>query len=258
MKRLSFFPLQILDLKLESRTYKYHIFVRVLSYLIWMTYCSTWPYFFINVHQKQYLWESSNQGWISWGLWLLEQKGLLTRMVFSFSMFNFQVVIPMYPRYVVEDTLSNWNYFLVNFFYFSSNKMSLFLWQKVHYHSGGLRLNPNLYDNGYVCLSLLNTWSGNMNEMWTPSVSTMLQVLVSIQGLILNAKPYFNEPGFANMSGSQSGEAESRKYNEETFILSVRTMMYTIKKPPKVCFYSWFILLYLLQTWFISLVLFLV
>ncbi|WJX68456.1 ubiquitin-conjugating enzyme [Trifolium repens] len=104
---------------------------------------------------------------------------------------------------------------------------------KVHYHSGGLRLNPNLYDNGYVCLSLLNTWSGNMNEMWTPSVSTLLQVLVSIQGLILNAKPYFNEPGYAYMSGSQSGEAESRKYNEETFILSVRTMMYTIKKPPK-------------------------
>ncbi|KAK2369483.1 putative ubiquitin-conjugating enzyme E2 [Trifolium repens] len=61
----------------------------------------------------------------------------------------------------------------------------------------------------------------------------MLQVLVSIQGLILNAKPYFNEPGYANMSGTQSGEAESRKYNEETFILSVRTMMYTIKKPPK-------------------------
>jgi hypothetical protein len=74
--------------------------------------------------------------------------------------------------------------------------------------------------------------------MWTPGVSTMLQVLVSIQGLILNAKPYFNEPGYAYMSGSQSGEAESRKYNEETFILSVRTMMYTIKKPPKVCFIS--------------------
>ncbi|WJX68461.1 ubiquitin-conjugating enzyme [Trifolium repens] len=103
----------------------------------------------------------------------------------------------------------------------------------VHYHAGGLRLNPNLYDSGFVCLSLLNTWDGDMNEMWTPGVSTMLQVLVSIQGLILNAKPYFNEPGFANMSGSQSGEAESRKYNEETFILSVRTMMYTIKKPPK-------------------------
>ncbi|WJX73324.1 ubiquitin-conjugating enzyme [Trifolium repens] len=104
---------------------------------------------------------------------------------------------------------------------------------KVHYHSRDLCLNPNLYASGFVCLSLLNTWPGNVNEKWTPGVSTMLQVLVSIQGLILNAKPYFNEPGYANMTSTQSGEAQSRKYNEETFILSVRTMMYTIKKPPK-------------------------
>ncbi|WJX73321.1 ubiquitin-conjugating enzyme, variant 2 [Trifolium repens] len=104
---------------------------------------------------------------------------------------------------------------------------------QVHYHAGGLRLNPNLYASGKVCLGLLNTWHGNMNEMWTPGVSTMLQVLVSMQGLILNAKPYFNEPGCAYMSGTQSGEAQSLKYNENTFILSVRTMMYTIKRPPK-------------------------
>ncbi|CAJ2659816.1 unnamed protein product [Trifolium pratense] len=104
---------------------------------------------------------------------------------------------------------------------------------QVHYHAGGLRLNPNLYGNGKVCLSLLNTWPGNVNEMWTPGVSTMLQVLVSIQGLILNAKPYFNEPGCASKSGTQNGEAKSLKYNEKTFILSLRTMMYTIKKPPR-------------------------
>ncbi|XP_045801359.1 putative ubiquitin-conjugating enzyme E2 38 isoform X4 [Trifolium pratense] len=104
---------------------------------------------------------------------------------------------------------------------------------QVHYHAGGLRLNPNLYGNGNVCLSLLNTWSGSRNEKWTPGVSTMLQVLVSIQGLILNAKPYFNEPGYASTSGTQNGEAQSLKYNENTFILSVRTMMYTMKKPPK-------------------------
>ncbi|CAJ2659820.1 unnamed protein product [Trifolium pratense] len=103
----------------------------------------------------------------------------------------------------------------------------------VHYHSRGLRLNPNLYSSGKVCLSLLNTWSGSKNEKWTPGVSTMLQVLVSIQGLILNAKPYFNEPGFANSRGTQNGEAQSLKYNENTFILSVRTMKYTMKNPPK-------------------------
>lgn len=64
----------------------------------------------------------------------------------------------------------------------------------------------------------------------------MLQVLVSIQGLILNTKPYFNEPGFASMSGSVAGEKRSLQYNESTFILSLQTMMYSIKRPPKVNF----------------------
>ncbi|KAF5460968.1 hypothetical protein F2P56_020800 [Juglans regia] len=103
----------------------------------------------------------------------------------------------------------------------------------VYYHSGGLRLNPNLYNCGKVCLSLLNTWAGNKNEKWIPGVSTILQVLVSIQGLILNAKPYFNEPGYAHMSGSASGEMKSQHYNEEVFILSLRTMIYTMRRPPK-------------------------
>ncbi|KAL2496354.1 putative ubiquitin-conjugating enzyme E2 25 [Forsythia ovata] len=103
----------------------------------------------------------------------------------------------------------------------------------VHYHSGGLRINPNLYNCGKVCLSLLNTWSGSQKEKWIPGVSTMLQVLVSIQGLILNAKPYFNEPGYANMSGSASGERCSLAYNEKTFIYSLQTMVYSMRRPPK-------------------------
>ncbi|KAJ1381505.1 Ubiquitin-conjugating enzyme E2 [Sesbania bispinosa] len=104
---------------------------------------------------------------------------------------------------------------------------------EVYYHSGGLRLNPNLYNCGKVCLSLLNTWSGTKNEKWLPGVSTILQVLVSIQGLILNAKPYFNEPGFAGLSGSAEGETRSLQYNEDIFILSLKTMVYMIRRPPK-------------------------
>ncbi|KAJ8633354.1 hypothetical protein MRB53_026690 [Persea americana] len=104
---------------------------------------------------------------------------------------------------------------------------------KVYYHSGGLRLNPNLYDYGKVCLSLLNTWNGSKNEMWTPGVSTILQVLVSIQGLVLNAKPYFNEPGYEKSAGKPDGERRALAYNEDTFILSCKTMLYTLRKPPK-------------------------
>ncbi|KAI3803487.1 hypothetical protein L1987_31639 [Smallanthus sonchifolius] len=103
----------------------------------------------------------------------------------------------------------------------------------VHYHSGGLRINPNLYNCGKVCLSLLNTWTGAQMEKWVPGTSTMLQVLVSIQGLILNMKPYFNEPGYANSSGSVHGEKYSLQYNENTLILSLKTMVYAMNKPPK-------------------------
>ncbi|CAI9280054.1 unnamed protein product [Lactuca saligna] len=103
----------------------------------------------------------------------------------------------------------------------------------VYYYSGGLRLNPNLYDCGKVCLSLLNTWTGKGNEKWMPKKSTMLQVLVSIQALILNANPFFNEPGYDNMYTGAEGEKKSRTYNEEIFILSLKTMMYTLRRPPK-------------------------
>lgn len=65
----------------------------------------------------------------------------------------------------------------------------------------------------------------------------MLQVLLSIQALVLNAKPYFNEPGYASSAGHPDGEKKSEDYSENTFILSCRTMLYTIKRPPQVILY---------------------
>ncbi|KAA8524387.1 hypothetical protein F0562_010822 [Nyssa sinensis] len=103
----------------------------------------------------------------------------------------------------------------------------------VYYYSGGLRLNPNLYDCGKVCLSLLNTWTGKKNEMWMPKTSTILQVLVSIQALILNAKPFFNEPGYETQYVGPEGERRSKAYNEDVFILSLKTMIYTLRRPPQ-------------------------
>ncbi|XP_027919315.1 putative ubiquitin-conjugating enzyme E2 38 [Vigna unguiculata] len=104
---------------------------------------------------------------------------------------------------------------------------------KVYYHSGGLRLNPNLYECGKVCLSLLGTWHGKNSENWIPEKSTMLQVLVSIQALILNEKPFFNEPGYLSSFPGPEGQRRSKEYNEKTFIYSLKTMMYTLRKPPK-------------------------
>ncbi|XP_027086856.1 probable ubiquitin-conjugating enzyme E2 23 [Coffea arabica] len=102
-----------------------------------------------------------------------------------------------------------------------------------YYHSGGWRINPNLYEEGKVCLSLLNTWTGRGNEVWDPSSSSILQVLVSLQGLVLNSKPYFNEAGYDKQIGTAEGEKNSLSYNENTFLLNCKTMMYLIRKPPK-------------------------
>ncbi len=54
------------------------------------------------------------------------------------------------------------------------------------------RADPNLYNCGKVCLSLLGTWSGAAGESWTKD-SSLLQVFVSIQALIFVKEPYFNE-----------------------------------------------------------------
>jgi ubiquitin-conjugating enzyme E2 O len=62
----------------------------------------------------------------------------------------------------------------------------------------------------------------------------MLQVLVSIQALVLNEKPYFNEPGYAGSANTPTGERSSLHYNENTFIYSCKTMLYSLRKPPKV------------------------
>ncbi|XP_031116617.1 putative ubiquitin-conjugating enzyme E2 38 [Ipomoea triloba] len=103
----------------------------------------------------------------------------------------------------------------------------------LYYYSGGLRLNPNLYDSGKVCLSLLNTWTGQATEIWQPKQSTMLQILVSIQALILNAKPFFNEPGYESSYVGVKGEQKSKEYNEDAVVLSLKTMMYTLRRPPR-------------------------
>ncbi|XP_008223400.1 PREDICTED: probable ubiquitin-conjugating enzyme E2 25 [Prunus mume] len=65
-------------------------------------------------------------------------------------------------------------------------------------------------------------------EKWDPSQSTILQVLVSIQGLVLNKEPYFNEPGTGNRFGCEA----SRAYNEKVFVLTCKTTLYLLSRAP--------------------------
>ena len=92
------------------------------------------------------------------------------------------------------------------------------------------RLNPNLYEEGKVCVSLLGTWSGKGTETWT-SDSNLLQLLVSIQGLILVPEPYFNEAGYERQKGTQTGEENSRMYNEMAVLKMIQSMTRLVKNP---------------------------
>jgi ubiquitin-protein ligase len=56
---------------------------------------------------------------------------------------------------------------------------------------GKVRFNPNLYSNGYVCLSLLGTWRAGDACSWTP-ISGISQILMSIQTLVMNIDVYYN------------------------------------------------------------------
>lgn len=87
-----------------------------------------------------------------------------------------------------------------------------------------VRFNPNLYNNGKVCLSLLGTWSG---PGWC-AANSLRSVLLSIQS-IMNEKPYYNEPGHEAVASSKSASNLSMRYNDiirhETIRVAVIGMM---------------------------------
>jgi ubiquitin-protein ligase len=101
---------------------------------------------------------------------------------------------------------------------------------------GEFRFNPNLYDNGKVCLSLLGTWSGTEGEIWNPQKSTIYQVLTSIQGLIFCEEPYFNEPGYEKNRDTKAGKELNEKYNEPIRFQTMRLGMLNQLKSPSFGF----------------------
>lgn len=100
--------------------------------------------------------------------------------------------------------------------------------------NGTMRFNPNLYNCGKVCLSLLGTWRGGPNEQWSEQTSTLLQVFVSIQSLILVEDPYFNEPGYEGSMGTPEGKAASAAYSENIKLGTLRwAILEQLRNPAK-------------------------
>ena len=74
-----------------------------------------------------------------------------------------------------------------------------------------VRFNPNLYTNGKVCLSVLNTWNG---EPWS-SCQTIRSVLLTLV-TVLNEMPLLNEPGITET------HADHAAYNRIIAYFSIR------------------------------------
>lgn len=72
---------------------------------------------------------------------------------------------------------------------------------------GKIRFNPNLYESGKVCLSILGTWTG---PGWK-SVMNLRSVLLSIQSL-LHEFPIINEPGFEDIKPDDSKSIDYNNY----------------------------------------------
>jgi len=85
---------------------------------------------------------------------------------------------------------------------------------------GECRFNPNLYENGKVCMSILNTWSG---PSWQP-VHSIASVLMSIQSL-MGDRPYHNEPGYETERYPGDVQAYNSVVQHETLRHAVLGMM---------------------------------
>ena len=84
---------------------------------------------------------------------------------------------------------------------------------------GKTRLNPNLYNTGKVCLSILGTWSG---PSWTTcmTITTVLLALVTV----LNENPIQNEPGYENDIGYRCKEYNRFIQHENIRLAVIKNM----------------------------------
>lgn len=97
--------------------------------------------------------------------------------------------------------------------------------------NGNGPVNPNLYEDGKICLSLLGTWHADeRNESWSPGKSTLLQVLVSIMGLVLVKDPYYNEAGYDVHRQAQETRPSSALYTERSYFRTRAFIVHALTK----------------------------
>ena len=94
---------------------------------------------------------------------------------------------------------------------------------------GKIRFNPNLYQDGKVCLSILGTWQG---PSWS-IVQTMSSVILSIQSL-LGEYPLRNEPGYENCKQKEDKMINYNNYVQyHTLNFAIADMIHKKLFPPE-------------------------
>lgn len=89
------------------------------------------------------------------------------------------------------------------------------------------RFHPNLYRNGKVCLSILNTWKG---EQWT-SCQSIRSILLTIISIFDN-KPLLHEPGITEKYKDFKNYNEIVKYKN----IDIAILKYYKKSKIKILF----------------------
>ena len=98
------------------------------------------------------------------------------------------------------------------------------------YHD--VRFNPNLYVNGKVCLSIINTWNG---PSWTPC-NTLSSVLISIKGLVLINDPLINEPGYSSGNNKKLINEYTDYITYQNLLIGVLHFMDNIPIPSNITY----------------------
>jgi len=90
---------------------------------------------------------------------------------------------------------------------------------------GRTRFNPNMYVEGKVCLSILNTWHDG--PQWS-SVQTLESVLLVLMADVLNAVPLNNEPAYYHAGLND----QAKLYNRMLFHANVETAVLSMMRSP--------------------------
>ena len=88
------------------------------------------------------------------------------------------------------------------------------------------RMNPNLYQSGKVCLSILGTWSG---PSWT-SCQTIISVFLSIMCEIFIKEPFRNEPGMERSTINLINRYNIYIQHENLRLAVIKNMNYPINE----------------------------